>query len=258
MILAPLTDILHYLMAGVGIRGVPPERLVRETPRRAFSTGAIAGGLTKIERLMFPGPAGELEALLEWDPERPPSLAGIVCHPHPLFGGTMHNKVVYRVAKGALAAGAPILRFNFRGVGKSQGSHASGIGERDDVRAALDFLGARFPALPVAMMGFSFGSWVALAAGAADERVRWLAGLGLPVASTDFSFLGGCAKPKLIVQGTLDQFGPREKLQEVFDTFAEPKKLRWVEGVDHFFTGKLEEVQSAVEKFLSGAAARPG
>jgi alpha/beta superfamily hydrolase len=210
-----------------------------------------------IERLTIPGPAGPLEALLEWDPERPAPLAVLVCHPHPLFGGTMHNKVVYRAAKGALVAGAVTLRFNFRGVGNSGGGYDSGIGERDDARAALDYLSGRFPTLPLAMIGFSFGSLVALAVGASDERVRWLVGLGLPVESSDFSFLGDCRKPKLIVQGTMDPFGPREKLKKVFDTFAEPKELRWVEGVDHFFTGKLEEVQSAVEKFLAGAAKRP-
>jgi alpha/beta superfamily hydrolase len=204
---------------------------------------------------MIPGPAGELEALLEWDPQRPSALAAIVCHPHPLFGGTMHNKVVYRAAKGALAAGAPVLRFNFRGVGGSKGSHDAGVGERDDARAALDYLGGRFPALPVAMMGFSFGSLVALAVGARDERVRWLVGLGLPVASSDFSFLRDCIKPKLIVQGTLDQFGPCKTLQEAFHNFGDPKELRWVEGADHFFTGRLDEVQSAIEKFVSAVAA---
>ncbi len=208
----------------------------------------------KIERLMIPGPAGELEALLEWDALRPASLAAMVCHPHPLFGGTMHNKVVYRAAKAALASGAVVLRFNFRGAGKSQGTYDAGRGERDDARAALDELGRRFPHLPVAMMGFSFGSAVALAVGASEARAQWLVGLGLPVESTDFSFLADCPKPKLIVQGTLDQFGPREKLQEVFDGFAPPKELRWVEGVDHFFTGKLEEVEGAVEEFLQRVA----
>ena len=198
---------------------------------------------------------GDIEALLEWEPKRPPALLVIVCHPHPLYGGTMHNKVAYRTAKGALAAGAPVLRFNFRGVGKSRGSYDSGIGERDDARAVLGYFCARFPATPVCMAGFSFGASVALAVGAADDRVHWVIGLGLPVASSDFGFLGACTKPKLIVQGTLDQYGPHDRLIEVFRTFAEPKELCWVEGVDHFLNGKLEQVQSAIRKFLERVGA---
>ncbi len=216
----------------------------------AIGEGHKKGEATKIERLTLTGPAGRLEALLEWEPDSTPNLAAVVCHPHPLYGGTMHNKVVYRAAKAALAAGAPTLRFNFRGVGKSEGEYANGIGERDDARAALDWLAGRFPGLPVAMMGFSFGSAVALYVGAADERVRVLVGLGLPVGSTDFAFLETSNKPKLVVQATEDQYGPRDRLQEAFNRFQEPKELRWIEGVDHFFNGKLPELQSAIEGFL--------
>jgi uncharacterized protein len=205
---------------------------------------------TKIERLTLSGPAGRLEALLEWESAWQPRLAALVCHPHPLYGGTMHNKVVYRAAKAALEAGVPALRFNFRGVGRSEGNYAHAIGERDDARAALDFLASRFPELPVCMMGFSFGSNVALHVGAEDGRARVLVGLGLPVGSMDFQFLERCAKPKLIVQAGRDQYGPHEKLQQLFERLQEPKQLHWVEGVDHFFTGKLPEVQSAIETFL--------
>lgn len=204
----------------------------------------------RIERLLIPGPAGILESVLEWDPQSVPGRVALVCHPHPLYGGTMHNKVVFRAAKAAIQAGLPTLRFNFRGAGKSGGQFAQGVGEQDDVRAALDYLQTRFPGAPVCMMGFSFGSWVGLAVAASDSRVPAVVGLGLPVASVDFSFLHGVTKPKLIIQGTQDVYGPRDKLGILFELLAEPKDLHWVEGADHFFTGKLDEVQSAAHKFL--------
>jgi hypothetical protein len=163
----------------------------------------------------------------------------------------MHNKVVFRAAKAALAVGLPTLRFNFRGAGKSAGTFDSGIGEREDVRRALDYLSARFPGLPVCLVGFSFGSSVGLAVGATEACVSTLVGLGLPVGSSDFSFLLEVRKPKLIVQGTCDEFGPSSQLQVLYDSLAEPKQIHWVEGADHFFTGKLDEVQKALRKFLS-------
>jgi uncharacterized protein len=211
---------------------------------------------TKIERLTIPGPAGGLESLLEYDPTQKALLTAVVCHPHPLYGGTMHNKVVFRLARAAREAGLPTLRFNFRGVGASQGTHDKGVGELEDVRAALDYLSARFPGLPAAVAGFSFGSWVGLRAGAKDARVAALVGLGLPADSSDFSFLSGMTKPKLIVQGTRDQYGRREEVQAVFDMLSEPKRIHWVEGAEHFFTGKLEEVRHVVHAFLSNVVLR--
>ena len=188
--------------------------------------------------------------MLEFEPKAPARAAALVCHPHPLYGGTMHNKVVYRATKAALQAGLPTLRFNFRGVGKSQGKFSHGIGERDDAHAALDFLAGRFHGLPVAMIGFSFGAVVGLIAGTADPRVSVLVGLGVPAGSADLSFLRGVSKPKLIVQGTEDFFGPRQEVEAFFAALAEPKLLHWVEGADHFFTGKLDKVQAAVREFL--------
>lgn len=207
-------------------------------------------GSTRIERLFIPGPAGRLEALLEFDPAARPAAAAVVCHPHPLFGGTMHNKVVYRAAKAALEAGLSSLRFNFRGVEKSEGEFVDGISERDDARAALDFLATRFPGTPVVMMGFSFGAWVGLSAGAADLRVRALVGLGLPTGSADWNCLRSVNKPLLIVQGTGDVFGPRAEIETLFSSLPEPKSLHWVEGADHFLGGKLDEVQTVVRSFL--------
>ena len=126
----------------------------------------------------FPGVEGTLEGMLAWDPQGKPRFAAVVCHPHPLHGGTMHNKVVFQAAKAALQEGLPTLRFNFRGVGKSTGSFGDGIGEREDVTAALDYLGTRFPAIPVCLLGFSFGASVGLRVGANDPRVVALVGLG--------------------------------------------------------------------------------
>jgi uncharacterized protein len=210
---------------------------------------------TRLEQLAIPGPAGRLEALLEWDPTRAPRLTALVCHPHPQFGGTLHNKVVFRAAKAAVRAGRAALRFNFRGVGKSEGAFDEGAGERDDVRAALDLLVARFPGSPVCLMGFSFGAWVGLAVGADDPRVHVLIGLGLPVASTDLGFLRRVSKPKLIIQGTEDVYGPRRQVEDLFRSLPEPKRIHWVEGADHFFAGRLDEVETVIRSFLAETAA---
>lgn len=163
----------------------------------------------------------------------------------------MQNKVVFRAAKAALELGLPTLRFNFRGAGKSAGTFASGIGEREDVRRALDYLSTRFPGLPVCVVGFSFGSWVGLAVGSDDPRVSTLVGLGVPVSSNDFTFLRDVRKPKLIVQGTRDEFGPRPEVETLYKSLAEPKRIHWVEGADHFFAGKLAEVQKTLRDFFS-------
>jgi uncharacterized protein len=205
---------------------------------------------TQIERLFLPGTAGRLEALLERVPGAQPRLAAVVCHPHPLFGGTMHTKAVFRAAKAAVSLGMPTLRFNFRGAGKSEGVFGQGVGECDDARAALNFLSGRFSGVALVMMGFSFGSWVGLDVGAADPRVVALVGLGVPVASHDMSYLLHASKPKLIVQGSEDVYGPRDRVLEFFGALPEPKQIHWVEGADHFFTGRLDEEQRAVRDFL--------
>jgi len=188
---------------------------------------------------------------MEWNPQVTPRHVALVCHPHPLYGGTMHNKVVFRAAKAALLLGLPTLRFNFRGAGKSAGTYTGGDGEREDVRAALDYLAAHFPGLPVCLMGFSFGSWVGLAVGATDSRVTTLVGLGVPVSSLNFDFLREVRKPKLLLQGTRDEFGPATQVSELYRSLAEPKQIHWVEGADHFFAGKLDEVQEVLQKFLA-------
>lgn len=199
---------------------------------------------------MIPGPSGLLEALLGSGPGTAPETCALVCHPHPLFGGTMHTKAVYRAAKAVMLEGIPALRFNFRGVGQSQGVYDRGEGEQEDARAALDFLVSRYPGAQVLMMGFSFGSAVALRVGAADRRVFALGGMGLPVKSYDYNYLETSPKPKLFVEGTEDEYGPRALVEQLIARFAPPKRLVWVEGADHFFTGKLDEYQQAIRTFV--------
>lgn len=199
----------------------------------------------------LPGPAGGLEAIL-WTPTRSgsPALAAVLCHPHPLFGGTLHNKVVYQAAKSLDALGVPVLRFNFRGAGLSAGAHDSGMGETGDVQAAIDFLVSEFPNLPLLVGGFSFGSWVGLRVGCADARVHELLGLGIPVNSSDFAFLERCNKPKLIVQGTNDEHGAWEKVEQVLARVPGDTRVFFVQGADHFFLGQLDQLDNAITAWL--------
>jgi alpha/beta superfamily hydrolase len=197
------------------------------------------------------GPVGRLEAVL-WTPRRltPSALAALVCHPHPLFGGTMHNKVVFQVAKSIDALGVPVLRFNFRGAGLSDGVHDRGIGERDDVRTALQFLIAEFPGVPLLVAGFSFGSVVGLRVGCQSPEVTQLIALGLPVNNSDVSFLVKCRKPKLFVHGGNDEHGDVRKVEELVPSLPGHNRLVIVAGVDHFFTGKLSEVDQAITTWV--------
>jgi alpha/beta superfamily hydrolase len=200
------------------------------------------------------GPAGRLEALLNTAAPSP-RYSVLVCHPHPLGGGTMHNKVVYHAMKAFLSLGLPVLRFNFRGTGLSEGTHDHGQGEQDDVKAALDWLDARFH-LPILFAGFSFGSYVGMRVCCSDPRVKGAALLGLPVQAEgrdyDFGFLSGCGLPKLFISGTRDQYGPKSQVEAVFEQAASPKQLTWVEGADHFFMGQLEAVQRAIVDWCGG------
>jgi alpha/beta superfamily hydrolase len=198
------------------------------------------------------GPVGRLEAIL-WTPASPtqPKLAALVCHPHPLFGGTMHNKVVYQTAKSLDALGLPVLRFNFRGAGRSAGTHDRGRGELNDIRAAIAFLAIEFPNIPLLVAGFSFGSWVGLRVACEDSRVTDLIGVGIPVNNSEFSFLQKCAKPKLFVHGSNDEHGAVEKVKSLVPSFAGENKLVIVDAVDHFFTGKLDQLDRAITQWVS-------
>jgi uncharacterized protein len=217
---------------------------------------------TQLHRsLTLSGPAGRIETILwsvsQHEKGAPPPLAAVVCHPHPLFGGTMHNKVVYQTAKTIHRFGLPVARFNFRGVGLSEGTHDKGEGEKDDVLAVLDFLAAEFPGEPLLVAGFSFGSWVGLRAGCGDARVAELIGLGLPVGDLDnrsFSYLDHCDKPKLLVSGEFDRFGPPVKLRAMVAQFPphvrENTTVEIVPEGDHFFAGHLAELDSTIAAWL--------
>jgi alpha/beta superfamily hydrolase len=214
-----------------------------------------------IKSLFLEGPVGRLEALLNAGAENA-THAALVCHPHPLFGGTLHNKVVFHTMKALNSFGFPVLRFNFRGAGLSQGEHDHGNGEVEDVRTALDWLDAEFH-LPLLFAGFSFGSAVGLRAACPDARVKALIGVGvpaIPVAADaeqprvyTFDFLRDCVKPKLFVSGARDQFGPRVKLEALVASAAEPKKLVVIEGADHFFEGRLRELRETIESWVKEA-----
>ncbi|MGB9195785.1 MAG: alpha/beta fold hydrolase [Terriglobales bacterium] len=211
-----------------------------------------------IRSLFLDGPAGRLEALLN-NGSPTATHAALVCHPHPLYGGTLHNKAVFHAMKALNSFGFPVLRFNFRGTGLSEGEHANGIGEVDDVRTALEWLEREFQ-LPIIFAGFSFGAAVGLRAAYNDDHVPALIALGLPAVSIPseqgeartykFEFLRECMKPKLFVSGARDQFAPPGKLEALVSTFAEPKKLVRVEAADHFFEGRLKEMRSEVEGWI--------
>ncbi len=206
-----------------------------------------------IRSLFLEGPAGRLEALLNAGDDKA-THAALVCHPHPVFGGTLHNKVVFHTMKALNGFGFPVLRFNFRGAGLSEGEHDHGSGEREDVMTALNWLDHEFH-LPLIFAGFSFGAAVGLPVACPDERVKAMIGLGLPVAPIDdraynFDFLRTCAKPKLFVSGTRDQFGSPAQLRQLVNTVAEPKQLVLVEAADHFFEGRLKELRDAIETWV--------
>jgi len=206
-----------------------------------------------IRSLFLDGPSGRLEALLNAGSSTA-THAALVCHPHPLYGGTLHNKVVFHAMKALHSFGFPVLRFNFRGTGLSEGEHDHGRGEGEDVRTALDWLEHEYT-LPIIFAGFSFGAAVGLRVACLDPRVTALIGLGLPVTpiddrNYDFDFLRACAKAKLFVSGSRDQFGPPGTLEALVDSFAEPKKLVRIEAGDHFFEGRLREMRVAIEEWL--------
>ena len=213
---------------------------------------------TRHKEVTIRGPAGRLEALL-WAPKPSPEihLAAVVCHPHPLYQGTMHNKVVYQAAKALDSLGIPVLRFNFRGVGASEGSYDHGRGEEDDVRTALDYLEAQFPGVPLLAAGFSFGAWVGLRTGCSDPRVMELIGLGLPIDDRKlaFNYLSTCTKPKLLIQGENDQYAARSHFESFVQTFnpeaAAATRVVFIPAADHFFTGHLGEMADALHRWMA-------
>jgi uncharacterized protein len=199
----------------------------------------------RIESLFLNGPAGRLEALLEEPEQGEPRAAALVCHPHPQHGGTMHNKVVYRIARALRTQGAVVLRFNYRGVNLSEGGYAEGEGELDDARAALTYLRGRYPDLPFTLAGFSFGSRVVLRLACEQVPQRVIA-VGFPAAYGDKAGVDDCVVPRVFVQSTQDQYGAVGELKAIVARLREPKKLVLVEAGDHFFAGNLDGLESAV------------
>jgi uncharacterized protein len=200
------------------------------------------------------GPAGRLEAHLEDAPDA--SFAAVVCHPHPRFGGTMHTHAVYRLAKAVRAKGGAALRFNFRGVGRSAGSYASGDGEAEDARAALDWLARAKPGLELLACGFSFGAWMALLAGGGDARVAGLLLAGLALRAPDLQRFRESAvvrdveKKVAIVQAEADEFASPDEVRAVLEGSRGPRRLAVVKGARHLFTEDLAALQREAEAAL--------
>jgi alpha/beta superfamily hydrolase len=202
----------------------------------------------RIETLFLPGPAGKLEGLLEEPEHAAPVEAAVVCHPHPQHGGTMHNKVVYRIARGLRKSGCVVLRFNYRGVNLSEGTYDGGIGETDDARTALGEIRQRYPGLPVLLGGFSFGSRVALRLASQESAIERVIAAGFPTRVLQREFVYHVHIPKYFVQSTNDVFGPAADLTEFFKTVPEPKHLDWVPAEDHFFRNALDAFEDVIER----------
>jgi uncharacterized protein len=201
--------------------------------------------------LELTGPAGRLEAILD-EPANgaPPRAAVALAHPHPQYGGTMHTKAVYQTAKALARIGCAVVRFNFRGIGASGGEWDEGLGECDDMRAALDALAARYPDRRLWTAGMSFGAWVALTVGAQDPRVSALIGISTPVASYDFEAAASSDKAKFLIHGEFDELCPLAGVRAFYARAAEPKELVVVEAADHLFTGNVSLVAEAIEDLL--------
>lgn len=200
----------------------------------------------RIESYLLDGAAGKLEALLEEPESVEPREACLVCHPHPLYGGTMHNKVVYRMARALRRSGSVVLRFNFRGVGRSQGQHDKGAGELEDARLVMEWLRARYPTIPYSAAGFSFGARIALRLACSLQGAKRVIAAGLPTRSESLDFLDRCAAPKIFVQSTRDEHGPKPELEALYANFAEPKQIYWIDAADHFFRDGLESLEATV------------
>ena len=198
----------------------------------------------------IPGPAGPLEALLD-EPEGQPRAVAVFGHPHPLHGGTMHTKALYRAAKAMPRIGVAALRINFRGVGGSAGTFDAGPGEKEDFKAAISFVSERFPDLPIWAGGMSFGSWIAMTAGAEDARVSLLLGIAPPVDRYDFEPLKTCTLPKFIIHGEADELISIKDVRKFYSQLPEPKELVTIEDANHLFEGKTSMVGEAVEDLLA-------
>jgi alpha/beta superfamily hydrolase len=202
--------------------------------------------------VFIPSSHGQLEAILKQPRGAEPRAVALVLHPHPLGGGTMHNKVVFRAASALNDAGLLTLRINFRGVGQSTGTHDEGRGELQDVRAGLDYLNENYAGKPITLCGFSFGARVGLEVGIADQRVLNLISIGTPLDKYDFSFLKSCRKPILFIHGERDEFGDVERLRKLISSLPAEAgaELHVVRDADHFFEGQLDELKQAITEWM--------
>ena len=202
--------------------------------------------------LFIPAPHGQLEAIYRPKTNQAERVA-LVLHPHPLHGGTMHNKVVFRAAKALNESGFETLRFNFRGVGASTGVHDDGLGEQDDAQVALEYLLADQPhAKEVLIAGFSFGSIVGLNVGCTDARVHRLIGIGVPARLGRLECLFGCNKPKLFIHGAEDVIAPLAPLEDFLATLPadSPLQLVTIPGAGHFFDDEAQELMQTIKTFV--------
>lgn len=209
--------------------------------------------------LFIPASHGQLEAIIKAPNDAEIRGVALVCHPHPLGGGTMHNKVVFRAAAGLLDAGLTTLRFNFRGVGASTGTHDEGRGEQQDVKDALDYLKENYPGEEITLCGFSFGSRFGLAAGMNDERVVRLISLGTPVDKyRDYEFLRANKKPILFVHGDRDEFGSVANVQKLVESLPPEANAELIvfENSGHFFDDDLNELRNAIKTWTNGQIER--
>ena len=210
--------------------------------------------------LFVPTSHGRLEAILKAPRREPIRGVALVLHPHPLGGGTMHNKVVFRAAAALNDAGLVTLRINFRGVGQSTGTHDEGVGELDDVRAGLDYLAENYQEQEITLCGFSFGARVGLEVGVNDDRVVRLIAIGAPVDKYDFSFLENCRKAMLFVHGENDEYGNVDKLRELVGRVSEnaPVQLHVIKGAGHFFDDQLDELKRVITEWVVSEARPSG
>ncbi len=207
---------------------------------------------------LIDGPAGQLEVLVDQPrpglvtkTDRPPRGVAVLAHPHPEHGGTMRSKVVYHMAKGFSRIGYLTLRFNFRGVGRSEGAFDDGAGEADDYRAVVDYAAGQYPGVRVFAAGYSFGAWIALTTGAADPRVAALVGVAPPL-NRNLEPVQTCRKPKFLIHGERDELAPLKQMWRFYATLPEPKELVVIDAADHLFDGKTSEVGDTVVDLLEG------
>jgi alpha/beta superfamily hydrolase len=205
----------------------------------------------RVTNVDIPGPAGTLEGLINARPESAPRAIAVLAHPLSTAGGTMHTKAVYHAAKALARIDVPVLRFNFRGVGRSAGSFSDGAGEQQDFSAAMGFMIARYPGVkPLWTGGMSFGSWIAMTVGAGDPRASALVGIACPVNRYDYSAIIGAAKPTFLIHGERDELIPLKEVRKFYGLLAEPKELVVIDAADHLFDGRVSEVGDAIEDLL--------